>query len=117
MKTKLTFAAFAFVVVCLCVAPASAQVAHPQHIAKIPFAFTVGGTQMPAGEYAITQYGNRLQVRPLEGGKGKFVTALPTESLHAVETSHLAFKQRGEGLVLSNLYFEGTQSGVEILKK
>lgn len=117
MKTKFTFAAFAFIAFCFCVAPASAQVAHPQHIANIPFAFTVGDTQMPAGVYAITQYGNRLQVRPLEGGKAKIVTAIPTETLRAAETSHLAFKHRGEGLVLSNLYFQGTQSGFETLKK
>ena len=117
MKTKLTFAAFAFIAFCFCVAPASAQVAHPQHIATIPFAFTIGGTQMPAGEYAITQFGNRLQVRPLDGGKVKIVTALPYETLQAAETSHLAFQRRGEGLVLSNLYFAGTQSGIEMLKK
>jgi len=115
MKHKLTFAAFAIVAITLCVAPAHAQAGHPQHTATVPFAFTVGGVQLPAGTYAITQYGNRMQVRPVDGGKATIVTALPRENRKAADNSALHFERKGEGLILSDMSFAGTQQGIELL--
>ncbi len=115
MKNKLTFAAFALVTGMLCVATAQAQASHPQHTATVPFAFTVNGVQLPAGTYAITQYGNRMQVRALDGHKAAIVTALPQEFRNAADNSALHFERKGEGLILSKMTFSGSQQGVELL--
>lgn len=117
MKHKLTFAAFALFVGAFYVVPAQAQASHPQHTATVPFAFTVNGVQLPAGTYAITQYGNRMQVRAIEGHKAAIVTALPNESRNVADNSALYFEQKGEGLILSKMTFAGSQDGVELLNK
>ena len=116
MKTKLIFAVIA-VAIAFCAAPAQAQVGHPQHTAKVPFAFTIGDQQLPAGTYEITQSENRLQFRAIGGSKAAIVTAIPYDTRKAADDSRLQFERKGEGLVLSHMYFGGRNDGIQLLRK
>lgn len=116
MKTKLIFAVIVMAVT-LCAVSAQAQMSHPQHTAKVPFAFTVGDQQLPAGTYAITQFDNRLQLRALDGNQAAIITAIRYEHRKSAENSGLLFERKGEALVLSNMYFGGRQDGIQLLRK
>lgn len=115
MKTKLTIAAFAFIAATFLAAPATAQVASAKHTAQIPFAFKLGATELPAGDYSITLIGNRMQLRSLATGKATDVAAIPTTGRRNVEVSHLKFDRQGDTMVLTNVYFAGGTEGLELL--
>jgi hypothetical protein len=117
MKTKLTLVALAFVMTAFFAAPAQAQTTHAKHTATVPFAFTAGDVQLPAGTYAITQFDNRMQLRLIDGNKAAIVTALPFQGRGTYEASGLHFERKGEEFVLSNVYFAGGHEGVELLNK
>jgi hypothetical protein len=117
MKNKLTVAALAIIAVTFAVGPMHAQASHPQHTATVPFAFSVGGVRFPAGTYTITEFGNRMQVKAVDGSKSAFVTALVQETRRPADSSALRFENQDEGLILSNIYFAGTQESLQLLNK
>ena len=82
--------------------------------AKVPFAFTVQDTSLPAGSYQLT-YSNTahsLWIRGLDSNsKGAFATASPADASEASDTSgKLVFNCYGQSCYLAQVWRGGTGS-------
>jgi hypothetical protein len=82
--------------------------------AKVPFAFSVHNTSLPAGSYQLT-YSNTahsLWIRGLDpNSKGVFVTALPADASEASGTSgKLVFDCYGQSCSLAQVWRGGSAS-------
>jgi hypothetical protein len=85
--------------------------------AKIPFAFRVLGSDLPAGQYKVVHgagYSVNMQLQNMDTGKSVFVhakTSIADSEKH--ESARLVFECGGEaGCILARL-FEGTGRGLE----
>jgi len=82
--------------------------------AKVPFAFSVQNTSLPAGNYQLT-YNNTahsLWIRGLDSNsKGAFVTAIPADASEASDTSgKLMFDCYGQSCSLAQVWRGGNAS-------
>ncbi len=74
---------------------AQAQVS-TQYRAHIPFDFSVGNLNLPAGDYDIGLAGSStnqttLTIRQTQSGGGKFVSVIPNEANRMLDVSKLVF--------------------------
>ena len=86
--------------------PAAAQTIQS---ASIPFAFQVGGTEYPDGNYAVEQLTALRVVKLTNIATGRTIIVntpvLIGDSRHI--TAKLVFSQNGEGMRLSEVWFPG----------
>ena len=85
---------------------------------KVPFAFTVQNTNLPAGSYQLT-YSNTahtLWIRGLDSNlKGAFVTASPADASEASGTSgKLVFDCYGKSCYLAQVWHGGATRGLKV---
>lgn len=79
-------------------------------IAKVPFAFVVQGTVMPAGEYRLAMRpGDQatLQIMATNGGAGAYVTVSSTGAAKTGAEPTLVFRRVGPGYFLSRVNVPG----------
>ena len=85
---------------------------------KVPFAFTVQNTNLPAGSYQLT-YSNTahtLWIRGLDSNsKGAFVTVSPADASEASGTSgKLVFDCYGKSCYLAQVWRGGATRGLKV---
>ncbi len=82
--------------------------------ADIPFDFTAGAAELPAGEYTMNVDWNdhTLTIRDDNSGDGCFVqimTTLEKDPHTAPASAYLLFDERGGGHVLSQVWYEESE--------
>ena len=102
---------------------ANAQIASDVTIqANIPFAFTVGDTTLPAGNYTIKVLdGDSMNVLELRSAIGHTAVVFETENTETrgarvVNKSELVFHRIGDNYFLSQVWMAGSASGSELAK-
>jgi hypothetical protein len=84
--------------------PARAQ--EEQIVAKVPFDFVVGGTQLPAGKYTVKAATNDLSVVSIANEDGRaftFVMTIPLGWERSVDEPELVFERHENHYVLAKL--------------
>jgi len=72
--------------------------------AKIPFAFQVGSTSMPAGEYRVDYSDHVLTVRSVTGNHAVRALMLPNSRSDAPKTGVLEFRCYGNARFFSGIW-------------
>ena len=99
---------------------AMAATARAQELVKadVPFDFTAGAAELPAGEYtmAVDWNDHTLTIRDDDSGDGCFVQILtPLEKdprTVAPASAYLLFDERGGGHVLSQVWYEQSEGAL-----
>ncbi len=99
----------------LLTASAFAQGAVDQYRASIPFDFQVSGKTLPAGDYNIRVTDHFIQIQNLDTNKGVGVVTARTERKRTAEKDALEFNVYGKQYFVSNLWFQGSQTGRAVL--
>jgi hypothetical protein len=116
MKTiKLTVAlAIAGLGLGMMASPARAQ---ETVIAKVPFAFVVHGTEMPAGNYEVTADNGILTIRGMDNRSASFAIAMPADGHDpAGDDPSLVFVKYENQNMLSQIW-ESRTEGLSILQR
>ena len=109
------------VLVTLCANAAQAQTSNKQHvIAKIPFAFTVGKTNLPAGKYTFTVVNPSsdrkvLQIRSVDGRASAMILTNSVNGILA-ENSKLVFERYDNRYYFTQAQMAGEATGFEALR-
>jgi hypothetical protein len=94
----------------------------PQIEANVPFAFTVGDTRLPAGNYYIrTLDDNAPSLLEISSVDGRTSVAFDTENAttrndRAAKTTELVFDKVGDRYFLSQVWVSGSTYGSELAK-
>src|SRR5512135_367705 len=81
-------------------------------VAKVPFAFVVQGTVMPAGEYRLVmRHGDpsTMHITSTSGGAATFVNVMPAGALKTAGEPTLVFRRISNGYFLSRVNVPGEQ--------
>jgi hypothetical protein len=88
--------------------------------ANIPFDFTVGKMNLPAGKYTIKRLDSISEgVMEIRGADGHLARVFITESAQAARDPHrteMIFDRAGDRLFLSEIFEQGNRFGVEVPK-
>lgn len=82
----------------------------PRASVQVPFSFTAGGSEMPAGSYRISTDPNNptiLRVRNEAGDKTALCTVITRLSASESAKAQVVFDKVGEKRVLSEVYLPG----------
>ena len=116
-KHLLTFGATLSLVLTLAVVSASAQTAR-QMTVTVPFDFSVGKTELPAGSYTVyrlsTRSGDGFLLRNAEGDAQVVINTNPVRSGEAQARGRLDFRQYGDKYFLARVWVEGNEIGREL---
>jgi hypothetical protein len=97
MKTQMTKAAWmGLAVLAMAVGGASRARADDLVVATVPFAFTVGGSQLPPGTYTVKSLENDPSVLAIESSDGrqnKFLLTLASITVDAPQKDELVFSK------------------------
>jgi hypothetical protein len=96
---------------------AYSQIPGTRITANVPFAFYVGDTRLPAGEYYITRVGNNpdvLLIRSKDNQKADFFIVENAQSNKTPTETDLVFKEIGDAYFLSKIWTVGNDVGAEI---
>jgi hypothetical protein len=113
LKNMITVAVLAATM--LLTASAFAQGETNQYRANIPFDFQVSGKTLPAGDYNIRLTDHFIQIQNVDTNKGVGVVTTRTERKRTAEKDALEFNVYGKQYFVSNLWFQGSQSGRAVL--
>jgi hypothetical protein len=87
-------------------------------VVKVPFAFTVSGKTLPAGEYVFARStqasGEVMMVRSQE--RGAYVQTKPVQAQDIQEETQVIFKRYGDQYFLFQIWMSGKSSGRELFK-
>ena len=78
---------------------------------NVPFAFTVGGSQLPAGHYVITEADDDASVvaiRSADGRQAVFAVTIPESPDETTAPPQLVFERLGGQYMLSQFTLEST---------
>lgn len=80
---------------------------------KVPFAFQVGNTDLPGGEYTLRNWGGDGQLVLLQGpqARAKLFAAEEGSAAAAPQGARLVFHRYGDRYFLSELWFQGESTG------
>jgi hypothetical protein len=82
--------------------------------ADVPFAFTVGSNQMPAGSYEIRAMGGRATLIQSKDGHDKVLALCgPAGPSKAVDETKLVFKRYGDRYILSQIWTSTSGEGLQ----
>jgi len=85
--------------------------------AKIPFDFTVGGTELRAGNYTVTARGAAaLMIRSEDGGNTAMQLANTIHNSEPCAETKLVFRRDGERYFLSEVWTVGDNSGRQLFR-
>jgi hypothetical protein len=98
---------------------AQAQAVSNQMKANIPFKFTVGQTQMPAGDYTISFVNSAsdtmtILIKSADGRAARMVHMLPVEAREIQESGKLVFNHYGQQYFLSQIWSPAELMGLEL---
>ena len=100
MLMSAVFGAMVFSAAAAQAAPASVEQA-----VKIPFAFTVNGHELPAGNYAVRRDDDQSSALLIQGqGKSIYVLTTPVTNASASPDTSLVFKKDGDRYLLSEIW-------------
>jgi hypothetical protein len=77
----------------------------------IPFAFQVGETTLPAGNYQVQDSQNLVKILQLDGSKGVFHLAMQASRSHQTSDATLVFKRYGNTFYLTTIWNAGSTEG------
>lgn len=87
-------------------------------IANIPFEFSVGNKQLPAGDYIVqrvtTSTNEGLLIRSRDGSVNEIVMTRPVQSNKTQEQAKLVFHKYGSQYFLSQIWKPGEATGREL---
>jgi hypothetical protein len=85
---------------------------------KVPFAFSVSGKAMPAGEYTLSEQGPRgvIVVRNFAEKKAVGVLTQLTRSENTSKQSRLEFRRYGSQYFLASVRIAGQDTSIEMLR-
>ena len=121
MKRLFFTATMIGVLVTVFVSAAKAQTASPQVVvAKIPFAFTVGKTNLPAGKYAFTVVNPAsdrkvLQIRSVDGRASAMILTNSVSGI-VVENAKVVFERYDDRYYFTQAQMAGESTGFEALR-
>ena len=121
MKRLLYTATMIGVLVTVFVNAAQAQTVSPQVVvAKIPFAFTVGKTNLPAGKYTFTVVNPAsdrkvLQIRSVDGRASAMILTNSVKGI-VVEDAKLVFERYDDRYYFTQAQMAGESTGFEALR-
>jgi hypothetical protein len=103
---------------CAAVASANAQLNVPIR-AKIPFEFSVGDKQLPAGEYTFSRLSEfsdskMMSVSSVDARTHLFQLTFGTERLKPKNESTLVFQKYGDQYFLEQIWLSGEQEGTRL---
>ena len=87
-------------------------------VVKVPFAFTVAGKTLPAGEYVVsrsTQVSSDV-ISIHSQDRGAYVQTKPVQVQDIKEESQVIFKRYGDQYFLFQIWISGKSSGRELFK-
>jgi hypothetical protein len=84
--------------------------------ATIPFAFTVGGTNLQAGKYTVKPASGALLIQNEDGKSSVMRMAGPISKNRASADTRLVFHRYGELYFLSEVWTSGEQYGRQLIK-
>jgi len=88
--------------------------------ANVPFAFTVGGATLPAGEYRVSyddvEVAGVLAIRSQDGRHHAFVMAEPVDAAKATGEPRLVFEREGSSYRLAEVIAPATRAELDVLK-
>jgi len=88
--------------------------------ADVPFDFTVGKLNLPAGKYTIKRLDSISEdVLEIRGADGHIARVFQTENAQAAREPHqteMIFDRAGDRLFLSEIFEKGNRFGVEVPK-
>jgi hypothetical protein len=120
MMKKLLYTLMAVVVVTLSASAAEAQTSSQQRvIAKIPFAFSVGKTNLPAGKYVFsvvnpTSDRTVLQIRSVDGRASAMILTNTVKGI-VTENAKLVFERYDERYCFTQAQMAGEATSFEAL--
>ena len=84
-------------------------------LADIPFSFTSGAHDMPAGRYAVTQMSPHIVViRSTDLKHTSYVSSTDVTKLRGADRTKLTFHRYGDQNFLYQVWTEGSTSGVQV---
>jgi hypothetical protein len=94
-----------------------AQDIRPLMRASIPFGFTLGNQNFPAGDYIISSVGPQFVIllQSKDGAHVTFARANPAYAVKPFAYSKLVFQHRGSTYFLNQIWTQGDNSGRELL--
>jgi len=115
MKSKI-LVAFG-VLVALAAWPAAAQMASSV-VATIPFGFTAGNADLPAGKYTIERAGpvGSVVIRNLEENDAVYLPVIPAQDKQREGKARLVFNKYGDQYFLTQVWTGNAQAGVHLRK-
>ncbi len=97
---------------------AAAQAQITQLKVTIPFEFTAGNVQLPAGEYEVTSAGSwggpTLLVRNVNSNGGSFVVSFSCRSMKPTADAKLVFHRYGQQYFLAEVWNRNSSFGNQI---
>ena len=84
---------------------------------KVPFAFTVNGTEMPAGTYTVREDEDQPHALLIQGGSNKaaiFVLTAPVDGVQAPQDTSMVFAKDGNSYKLTQVWGQDGE-GVSIV--
>ena len=80
---------------------------------RVPFAFQVGASSLPAGDYTARSWGGDGRLVLLQGPRARAKVIATDESVASTGLiePRMVFRHTGTGYVLSELWFQGESSG------
>jgi hypothetical protein len=120
MMKKLLYTLMAVVVVTLSASAAEAQTSSQQRvIAKIPFAFSAGKTNLPAGKYVFTVVNPAsdrtvLQIRSVDGRASAMILTNTVKGI-VTENAKLVFERYDERYCFTQAQMAGEATSFEAL--
>lgn len=114
---NLFFCTLAIALLAVCAAPVYAQ--STAFRADVPFAFTVGNTVLPAGQYQFSVEPRQTLTRivPVDSRKVSFamLSAGEYRSAATLEKGLLRFEKYGQHYILSAIWGAGSQAGNRVV--
>lgn len=100
---------------------ASTRVAQAQDliVVNIPFDFTAGDAQLPAGEYTVKMVGptnHLLLISRRDAGESAFIPSHPAAAAQIQTETKLIFNRYGERYFLSEVWRAGYRAGQQVPK-
>jgi hypothetical protein len=117
MKARILFFLGVVSLLLLVITPAVSQIIEARWTANIPFAFAVGKSQMPAGEYTIKSnpHTMRLTLINNETREKAFMFTRDIEKLTPSEKTVLIFQRDGDRHVLHQVWGENESHGHDVV--
>ena len=107
---------FGALMTCIVAFAIAAPAVHAQTImtADIPFAFDVGGNQLPAGSYAVREVGARATLIQSKDGRNHVLGLYNYAGPSKTDETKLVFNKIGDHYFLSQIWTSARSQGLQV---